>query len=309
LHTAVVMTVLATAAVPVADDPQPVMVTYLYNLSNATGQIPFNAPALAYDESNHELFVHDNLIHVFNESGMETFAFGNDPEVGGMGAIAALEDGDLLALTSRDGKPTLTRCNFRGEFVARIEITGVPPELANFRAGTMRYRNGRVYLPNLGETTIVVVGLDGKFQKFFDVAAMLQLPDKRADLGFKGFNVDKSGNMLFTIQPLFHAYRLTLEGQIKEFGQRGSAPGKFNIVGGIAADENGYLYVSDILKSAVLVFDPEYRWIKEFGYRGRRPGSLTAPVEIEAANGKLYVSQYGRRGVAVFKIEVEPRSS
>jgi hypothetical protein len=42
--------------------------------------------------------------------------------------------------------------------------------------------------------------------------------------------------------------------------------------------------------------------VKEFGYRGRAPGSLAAPEEIVAAGGKLFVSNRGRKGVSVFRV-------
>jgi hypothetical protein len=91
-------------------------------------------------------------------------------------------------------------------------------------------------------------------------------------------------------------------GEIRGFGQKGSAPGKFNIVGGITRDDAGNFYVADLLKSAILVFDPELRFVKEFGYRGSAPGSLAAPEEIVAAGEKLFVSNRGRKGVSVFRV-------
>jgi len=97
---------------------------------------------------------------------------------------------------------------------------------------------------------------------------------------------------------------LSPDGTLRSFGIKGSAPGKFNVISGIAVDEKGYYYVTDILKSAVLVFDKDFRWLKEFGYRGNRPGSLASPVDVAAGGGKIYVSQYARRGVSVFKITV-----
>jgi hypothetical protein len=125
---------------------------------------------------------------------------------------------------------------------------------------------------------------------------------RRSDLGLRGFNVDREGNILFTIQPLFSAFTMSPEGEIRAFGTKGSAPGKFNIVGGIARDDAGNYYVADILKSAVLLFDKDLQWRKEFGYRSGRPSGLVAPEDMVAVGDRLFVSQRARAGVSVFRI-------
>ncbi len=308
LHIALLASALVAPGAAMAEGP--VDVSFLYSLSTTNGFIPFSGAQLAYDAGNKELLVRaDGLIHVFNESGMEVYTFGDNLDVGGIGSIAATEDGSILNLGATDGKPVIVRLNFRGELAGRIELSGVPAEHAGFRPNELRYCDGRIYLADLGGMRIMVTDATGKFEKFFDVAALLNEPDKRQDLGLKGFNIDRRGNILFTVQPLFHGYVLSLEGKLQEFGKRGSGPGRFNVVSGIAADEKGNLYVTDILKSAVLVFDSEFRFIKEFGGRGRRPGNLAAPIEVEVGNGKIFVSQYGRRGVSVFKVESPPAAS
>ena len=307
LHIALLASALVAPAAAKAEGP--LDVSFLYSLSSTTGFIPFSGAQLAYDAGDKELFVRaDGLVHVFNDSGMEVFTFGDNLDVR-IGNIAATEDGSILSLGWADQKPVIVRLNFRGELVEQFPLSGIPQEYAAFNPTELRYWDGRIYLANLGDMHIMVFDAHGKFEKFFDVAVMLGEPEKRKDYGLRGFNVDKRGNILFTIQPLFHGFFLTLDGHLREFGKRGSGPGRFNVVSGIAGDEQGNLYVTDILKSAVVVFDSEFRFIKEFGGRGRRPGSLTAPVEIEVGNGKAFVSQYGRRGVSVFKVESLPASS
>jgi DNA-binding beta-propeller fold protein YncE len=149
---------------------------------------------------------------------------------------------------------------------------------------------------------VVVLDLSGACVATFDLAEKLGEAERRDDLGIRGFNVDGQGNVLFTVQPLFKAYVLSPEGEIKAFGTRGSAPGKFNVVSGIARDDAGNYYVADILKSAVLVFDPEFRFLREFGYRGGGESNLSAPEDLEIGAGKLFVSQHARQGVSVFRI-------
>jgi len=200
------------------------------------------------------------------------------------------------------------RANFRGELVGRVELKGFPPELADFKFNSLAEGKGRLFLGDLGNMRIVVTDIEGNFLQLHDIAAMLgeDVAKKRADYGLKSFRVNRNGDILFTIQALFKAYILYADGTLRGFGQRGSAPGKFNVIAGIAQDERGYLYVTDMLKSAVIVFDPEFRFSKEFGYRGRHRGAIVAPVDIVAGDGKVFVSQFGKRGVAVFKIQPPP---
>jgi hypothetical protein len=61
--------------------------------------------------------------------------------------------------------------------------------------------------------------------------------------------------------------------------------------------------VADRLKSAVLIFDKNFKFVREFGYRGSKPDNLAGPRDLGLdAEGRLYVSQLASRGVSVFKI-------
>lgn len=294
---------LLVAAVPAPGPPVPVSVSYLHSLSTTSGVLPLDAASLTYDREHKELFVVDGpVVRVFNESGMETYSFGDDPELGSIRSLVALEDGDLLALSYMGAKPVLVRCNFRGEPLTRIEPRGVPAEFAEDLPNAIRYANGRIYLASPGRMRVVVLDATGAFVAGYDLAKLIGEEGKRQEMGFRGFNVDKDGNLLFTVQTLFQAFVVSPEGGVRSFGVKGSAPGKFNVVSGIARDEEGNFYVADILKSAVLVFDKEFRFLREFGYRGRGPQNLAAPEDLAAGNGKLYVANHARRGVSVFKV-------
>jgi hypothetical protein len=281
--------------------------TFLHGLSTTTGFIPSNGVQLYVDDENHEVFtIGEGLVRVFNQAGMEVYSFGLDREIGGIISISPFLDGDLLVLSYQEGAFRLVRCNFRGEFVSRIELTGLPAEDAGFIPGRMRFAHGRIYLVDTCAMKVVLADPAGKVEKVFDVAKLLDVVDKRQDTGLRGFNVDTDGSILLTCQPLFKAYVLTLDGTLKPFGQRGNGPGRFNVISGIASDER-YLYVTDLLKSVVLVFNRDLKFVTEFGYRGDDPSSLNSPTDIAAAGGQVYVSQYARKGVSVFKME-EPSS-
>lgn len=282
-------------------------ISYLYGLSTNFGIVPTSNVQLSYDREHKELYITgDGPVRVFNDSGMETYSFSEDREIGFVTSIASLEGGDLVALAGRDGRIALVRCSFRGEFRGVIEPRGVPEEFAKLTPTILRYQGGNLYLADLSGMRVLVLDAAGNYVAGYDVAAKIGEAAHRGDLGLRGFNVDRDGNILFTIQPLFSAYTMSPEGEVRAFGVKGSAPGKFNIVGGIARDDAGNYYVADILKSAVLLFDKDLVWRKEFGYRGPRPSNLAAPEDVAAAGDRVFVSQRARRGVAVFRVVAKP---
>jgi DNA-binding beta-propeller fold protein YncE len=299
---------LVLAARAPSGDASPLEISFEHSLSSSFGTLPFSDVALSYDREHRELYVAGSgPVRVFNESGMEVYSFGDSPQVAAVRNIAALDDGDLLAFALHTGRLALVRLNFRGEFRNEIVPRNLPQALGGLLPSVMRYAAGKIYLVDMNAMQVVVLDETGEYQTSYDVAEKIGVADKRADLGLRGFNVDQEGNLLFTIQPLFSAYVMTPAGEVRGFGQKGSAPGKFNIVAGISRDDAGFLYVVDILKSAVLVFDAELRFVKEFGYRGGHAGSLRAPEDVVAAGGRLYVSNRARKGVSVFRVVTRER--
>ena len=111
------------------------------------------------------------------------------------------------------------------------------------------------------------------------------------------WNAIVEGQLDITLFPLDYA-----SGKVRAFGTRGSSPGKFNVVSGIAADDNGNIYVADTLRCVVMIFDREFNFRTEFGYRGLEPGNLIAPMELTVDSDRVYVAQTRSRGVSVFRV-------
>jgi DNA-binding beta-propeller fold protein YncE len=266
-----------------------------------SGPLRTSAATLSYDRKHRELYVvSDGLVRVVNESGMEVYTWPQDEELGSVLGVAALDDGDVVALHYRGADLVLVLCNYRGEPVGEVPIEG----LARFRATHLAYRDGKLYLANLGDArTVAVVDLAARHVvRTVDLVKALKFEGAQVGYGVDSFAVDRNGNLLFTVAPAFKVYVLSPEGELRAFGRSGSAPGKFGIIRGVAIDDDGRIYVTDALKSAVLAFDADFRFLAEFGYRGNRPGNLLGPRDVVFADGKLYVSQQARRGVAVFAV-------
>ncbi len=77
----------------------------------------------------------------------------------------------------------------------------------------------------------------------------------------------------------------------------------FSVISGVAVDSRGDIFVSDKLKSVVMVFDRDFRFLFQFGDRGNKPGNLVGPTGLALDGaGRLYVTQLQNRGVSVFSL-------
>jgi hypothetical protein len=258
----------------------------------------------SFDRRHDELFVvHQGVVRIFNRAGMEIHSFGADGDLGHVSSVAALDDGDLVALADLGGKTALVRCNFRGEPTGRIEPQHLPAGFpADFRPDTLALQGDRLYLAETGAMRVLVIGLDGEFQAFHRLRKLLELEEGPGGGGLGGFSVDAQGNMLLTVPTLFTAYVVSPKGFVRRFGTRGSTPGKLNIAGKLVADETGHLFLTDRLRCVVMVFDATLEFLEEFGYRGDHPGNLVAPLDVVAGSGMVFVAQAGNRGVAAFRL-------
>ena len=280
---------------------------FLYTLSNFNSPIPSSFAKIHVDDQKNEIYVlyaREKDIRIFNETGMEIYRFGDDGSLGAVVDVAVKKDGTIMVLSNRGLKSAIILCNYRGEPLSELALKNLPPDFLNFVPDRMAYREGRLYLLDSSGMRIAVTDANGFFENGYDIAALLEIEEKkRGDTEIGGFSVDREGNMLFTIPVLFLAYTLSPDGKFKGFGVPGGAPGKFNLVGGIVADDRGNYYVADRLKCAVLIFDKNFRFLKEFGYRGPRPENLFGPNNLVLdTQGRLYVSQSRNRGISVFKI-------
>jgi hypothetical protein len=290
---------------------QPIKGTFLYNLSSFTGTISFSWPRVLIDRERNETYVvYQNFVRVFNETGMEVYSFGDELDLGAIVDIALDGDGNILLLSHRRSKSfdgidyEVTRCNYRGEPVSKIEVKNLPSEYSRFLPERMIYRGGNLYLVNINLMVVLVTDAGGVFKEIYDILPLLGLEEKeKRDAMMEGLSIDREGNFLFTIPHLFRAYKISPDRMVSSFGRPGSAPGRFNIVAGIVTDNKGNILVVDKLKCAVMIYDKNFNFLSQFGSRGWKPGFLIAPQDIVTDNqDRVYVTQAGNKGISVFKM-------
>jgi len=284
---------------------QEVTASYLYSLSDFTGAVPYSWAKLGLDYERGETYVvYQGIVRIFNASGMEVYHFGEDLGLGVISDLAVLGDGNILLLFNRVESYELVLCDFRGSPVSKMKIQGLPTAFSDILPSRIFSRNGRLYFADLGtKKRIVVTDSKGIFQDGYDLSALMDFGEEKAGMknDIVGFSVDSKGNMLFTVPTLFQAFRLSPDKGLESFGSPGSIPGKFNVIAGIASDEQGRIYVADSLRSVVAVFDQDFKFLAELSTRGFKPGELIVPKEVAVdTRGRIYISQAARRGVSVF---------
>jgi sugar lactone lactonase YvrE len=289
-----------------------VNLSYLYNLSDFNGGIPSSWVRFAADRVGNELYVvdpSDQSVNVFNNTGVLIYSFGDEGDFGYISGLALDEKGDMYFLSKSGPNYRVLLADFRGEYKGSLTMSNLPSLFSDaFAPDRIFYRSGRLYLVDTYNFKILITDSRGKYFDGLNFAPIIGVNYKKIDdFTIIGFTIDRDGNYIFTIPVQAQVYIITPDGKMTSFGRRGSSPGKFNIIGGVAADDRGYLYVADTLRCVIMVFDRanDFHFKGEFGYRGWEPGELIAPMELIVLGDFLYVSQSANRGVSVFRIKIQ----
>ncbi len=89
---------------------------------------------------------------------------------------------------------------------------------------------------------------------------------------------------------------------LNEWGSRGTGPGRFRSLSGIAADESGRVYVLDSQNNRVEVFTGTGALLASWGLRGVGVGEFAQPGAIAVGcNGDVYVADTDNNRVEVFQ--------
>ena len=293
--------------------------SFQYLLSNFTGPVPSQWARLDFDPLHQELYVLDqytNEIRIFNRHGMEIFTFGGDGDTLPAVDIAAGENGTMYLLSRNFPRSAIQQLNFRGELERVVRLNDLPSQLQGFTPDRLEYRGGLFYLLDTRTLRLVVAQADGHFLRDYDFTPGLgkiaeeQDPDKKKSQVFEisGFSVSPDGTIYVTVPALFTAFRLNPDNTLDMFGTSGSGPGKFGVVSGIAADIRGNIFVADRLRSVVMIFNSDFEFQGEFGYRGNLPQDMIVPddLAIDPDGRRVFVSQAANKGVGAYLVTVAP---
>ena len=79
--------------------------------------------------------------------------------------------------------------------------------------------------------------------------------------------------------------------------------GKFSNPLGVAAAEDGRLFIADSGASEIKVFTPDGKFSGKFGQHGKGAGELEYPTDLAVRAGKVYVADFKNNRIAVFKTD------
>ena len=284
---------------------------YEYNLADFTGPVPFMGVRVRLDAAREEAFIlSEGYLRVFGSTGMETYSLPLDPEVGTIYDVTVDETGDIYFLAyptvrrPEGGDFYLLRCDYRGIPLESLQPAGIPEPLRGFSPSTLVYAGGKFYLAASNRLQVLVLNKRAGLERVNDfTSALPEDKEIRKNADFAGLAVDAQGNVIVSVPIDFGVYVMAPDGAVRRFGEAGSRPGTFNIAGAVAADAAGNIYVADLLRSSVMVFDRNHQFVTEFGGYGTAEGQMVKPADLAVSNaGRLYVSQMRNRGVAVFTL-------
>lgn len=151
---------------------------------------------------------------------------------------------------------------------------------------------GRVIVSDVSRQAVCVFDpLEGEFKVYEFATDSLRF---QAPIGVA---VDDAGDIFVADSAHKEVFRL---------GPAGEPRGRFgkDILGhptGIARDPgSGRLFVSDTWAHAIKVFEPDGKFVHQFGERGEQPGQLNSPTYLSFGGGQLLVSDTLNSRVQIF---------
>ena len=94
---------------------------------------------------------------------------------------------------------------------------------------------------------------------------------------------------------------------LRTIGEPGKKLGQFGGPIGIAVDNSGYLYVTEIVNNRVQKLSSKGEAIKAFGSLGDRPGTFTRPKHLAVdSEGIIYVVDSAFQNVQMFNADMKP---
>lgn len=271
---------------------------------------PFKEPmGVSYDTVADELYVADSksgLIGIFDPRGAPVFSFGGPAMLVDPQRVEALADGTIVVLDN--GDRALKRFNYRGQVLPDLSCDY--PAVGGWPAGTARIgaftfdRAGRLYVADLERPQVLVYDARHEF-----VRALRSSPKGAQFRRITALAVSSDGLLAVTD---FEATPVqvidTQGGLVSAFGRRDIGRDSFTAPFDVDFDEDGFLYVVDMLRHEVKVFDVKGQFLAQFGgwfsanSGGRAPGEMLYPTSLAIApGGLLYVSERFGMRVQLFK--------
>lgn len=271
-----------------------------------------------YEPSAKELYVADSkngLIGIFDSEWTPLFAFGGSTLLVEPKTVHVEADGTIYALDS--ARADVRQFSYRGDFLATLSFPlpvtspDEPPQTATVGAFA-RGADGRWYVVDRNLGRVLVYDATREFA--FELP-----PPARASRFPAPTDIAVSAHGLIAVcdqQSDPAVYVHSPEGKLlSAFGGRDVGLGDFTAPIAVTFDEQGFLYVVDLLRHDVKVYTASGVFVQHFGgwfspeTRGRAAGEMLYPVDIAVApdGGPIFVAErFGQRVQILLR---KPRST
>ncbi|WP_303902732.1 6-bladed beta-propeller [Thiohalomonas denitrificans] len=154
---------------------------------------------------------------------------------------------------------------------------------------------GRVYVTDSVHAKLNVYSPEGRTLLSLGGSGQLQRPT--------GLALDETRERIYVSDTKRHRIVVyDFNGEwVREIGERGDAPGRFNYPVNLAVDNEGNLYVVDTGNFRVQVFGPDGEYQRDFGQLGDSVGSMARPKGVGLdSKGHVYLADAAFNNFQIF---------
>jgi sugar lactone lactonase YvrE len=159
----------------------------------------------------------------------------------------------------------------------------------------------RLYVANSMAAQVLVIGLDGRVEKTFDLTKVPGDTETPRPIGVAALS---SGGIAVSDAANHRVLFLSSDGSVVSAmgtGMRAAGQDGFNVPGAMTTDSAGNVYVVDTLNGRIVKLSPEGAYISEFGKLGDTAGALARPKGVAVdGDGNVLVSDGLMASISVF---------
>jgi len=158
--------------------------------------------------------------------------------------------------------------------------------------------DGFKYVADGGRKQVVVFGPDEAYVRAYGEAGQFEKPHDVALFGDRLYVADYPRHEVLVIDKQSGK-------TVQTIGGRGTEAGKFDRPANLRVDRQGNLFVNDSFNFRIQKFDPQGKYLKEFGYSGSTLGGFARPKGLDVSpEGKfLYVADAAFENIQIFDDE------
>ncbi len=156
---------------------------------------------------------------------------------------------------------------------------------------------GRLYVADTLSHRIVVFDDEGR--------QLFEFGERGIDDGqfnFPSHIFLSAGRLLVNDNMNFRIQSFDADGSfLSSFGNHGDGSGSFSQPKGVAADQQGNIYVAGATIDRVQIFSPDGEFLLAFGNKGGQAGEFLMPTGVTIFNDRIYVADSYNRRVQIFQ--------